>query len=142
MTDTEHMSLAVELAKKDCGWVNPNPMMDAMIVRGGQIIGQGYYEKCGVPHAERNAPASCESSPAGTMIYVILEPCCRYSRTPPCTDAILEDGIRRVATGSRDPSPQVSGKGTVILCSHGIEVMENRLRDEYDTLNQSLFHYV
>lgn len=142
MTDTEYMSLAVELAKKGCGWVNPNPMVGAVIVRDGQIIGQGYHEKYGALHAERNALASCESSPAGATIYVTLEPCCHYGKTPPCTNAILESGIRRVVIGSRDPNPQVSGKGIAILRSHGIEVTENRLKDECDALNQSFFHYI
>ena len=142
MTDTEYMSLAVELAKKGCGWVNPNPMVGAVIVKDGQIIGQGYHEKYGALHAERNALASCESSPAGATIYVTLEPCCHYGKTPPCTDAILESGIRRVVIGSRDPNPQVSGNGIAILRSHGIEVTENRLKDECDALNQSFFHYI
>ena len=117
-------------------------MVGAVIVRDGQIIGQGYHEKYGALHAERNALASCESSPAGATIYVTLEPCCHYGKTPPCTDAILESGIRRVVIGSRDPNPQVSGKGIAILRSHGIEVTENRLKDECDALNQSFFHYI
>lgn len=142
MTDSKYMSLAVELAKKGCGWVNPNPMVGAVIVKDGQIIGQGYHERYGALHAERNALASCRLSPAGATIYVTLEPCCHYGKTPPCTDAILESGIHRVVIGSSDPNPQVSGKGIEILRSHGIEVTKNILKDECDALNQSFFHYI
>ena len=142
MTDTQYMSMAVELAKKGCGWVNPNPMVGAVIVKDGRVIGQGYHERYGALHAERNALASCESSPAGATIYVTLEPCCHYGKTPPCTDAILESGIRRVVIGSRDPNPQVSGKGVKILRSRGIEVTENIKKDECDALNRSFFHYI
>lgn len=142
MTDTEYMQLAVGLAKKGCGWVNPNPMVGAVIVKGGKIIGQGYHQKYGALHAERNAIASCDVSPAGAALYVTLEPCCHYGKTPPCTEAIIESGICRVVIGSSDPNPKVSGKGVEILRSHGIEVIENLLKEECDALNKSFFHYI
>lgn len=142
MMDMEYMCLAIQLAKKGCGWVNPNPMVGAVIVKDGQIIGQGYHEKYGALHAERNALASCRTSPAGATIYVTLEPCCHFGKTPPCTDAILESGIRRVVIGSMDPNPQVSGKGIEILRSRGIEVTEGIRKEECDALNESFFHYI
>jgi diaminohydroxyphosphoribosylaminopyrimidine deaminase/5-amino-6-(5-phosphoribosylamino)uracil reductase len=142
MTDMDYMGLAIQLAKKGCGWVNPNPMVGAVIVKDGQIIGQGYHEKYGALHAERNALASCRISPEGATIYVTLEPCCHYGKTPPCTDAIFKSGIRRVVIGSLDPNPLVSGKGIEILRSRGIEVTESILKDECDALNESFFHYI
>lgn len=142
MKDTDYMRLAVELAKKGCGWVNPNPMVGAVIVKENQIIGDGYHSKYGALHAERNAIATCEGSPVGATIYVTLEPCCHYGKTPPCTDVILESGIHRVVIGSSDPNPMVAGKGIEILRSHGIEVTENLLKDECDMLNKSFFHYI
>lgn len=140
--DMEYMQLALALARKGCGWVAPNPMVGAVIVKDGEIIGQGWHEKCGQPHAERNALASCTKSPRGATMYVTLEPCCHTGRQPPCTDAILEAGIRRVVVGSGDPNPLVAGKGIQILRAHGIEVTENVLREECQRLNEVFFHYI
>lgn len=142
MTDIEYMQVAIKLARKGCGWVNPNPMVGAVIVRDNKIIGQGYHQKYGTLHAERNAIASCEASPAGAALYVTLEPCCHCGKTPPCTEAIIESGIRRVVIGSSDPNPLVAGKGVEMLRSYGIEVIENVLKDECDALNKSFFHYI
>ena len=142
MKDMEYMQLALALARKGCGWVAPNPMVGAVIVKNGEIIGQGWHEKCGQPHAERNALASCTKSPQGATMYVTLEPCCHTGRQPPCTDAILEAGIRRVVIGSGDPNPLAAGKGIQILRAHGIEVMENVLREECQRLNEVFFHYI
>lgn len=140
--DMEYMQLALALARKGCGWVAPNPMVGAVIVKDGEIIGQGWHEKCGQPHAERNALASCTKSPRGATMYVTLEPCCHTGRQPPCTDAILEAGIRRVVVGSGDPNPLVAGKGIQILRAHGIEVTENVLWEECQQLNEVFFHYI
>jgi len=142
MTDAEYMGLALQLAKKGCGWVNPNPMVGAVIVKNGEIIGQGYHQKYGGTHAERNALADCKVSPTGATIYVTLEPCCHYGKTPPCTEAILESSIHRVVIGSSDPNPLVSGKGVGIMRSRGIEVTEDVLKDECDALNKSFFYYI
>lgn len=142
MTDAEYMGLALQLAKKGCGWVNPNPMVGAVIVKDGEIIGQGYHKKYGELHAERNALADCKVSPVGATIYVTLEPCCHYGKTPPCTEAILESGIRRVVIGSSDLNPLVSGKGIGLLRSRGIEVTEAVLKDECDALNKSFFYFI
>ncbi len=142
MNDEEFMKKALELAKLGCGWVNPNPMVGAVIVKDGRVIGKGFHEKYGGLHAERNALANCSESSLGATIYVTLEPCCHYGKTPPCTDAIIESGIRRVVIGSFDPNPKVGGKGISILRSHGIEVVEGILKEECDTLNKSFFHYI
>lgn len=142
MSDTEYMRLALELAKEGCGFVNPNPMVGAVIVKNNEIIGQGYHKKYGQPHAEREALANCRVSPKGATIYVTLEPCCHYGKTPPCTEAIIESGIRRVIIGSADPNPLVEGKGAEILRKHGVEVVENVLKEECDKLNQVFFHFI
>ena len=136
------MRLALELAERGRGWTSPNPMVGAVVVKDGKIIGQGWHQRCGQPHAERNALASCTESPAGAEIYVTLEPCCHHGRQPPCTDAILEAGIRRVVVGSGDPNPLVAGKGAAILRQHGVEVVEGVLRERCDRLNEIFFHYI
>ena len=142
MTDRDFMMRAIELAKKGKGWTNPNPMVGAVIVKNGKIIGEGYHEKCGQLHAERNAIASLTESAEGATIYVTLEPCCHYGKTPPCTEAILEQKIARVVIGSRDPNPKVAGKGAEILRRAGLQVQEDFMREECDELNPVFFHYI
>ncbi|MBQ2444738.1 MAG: bifunctional diaminohydroxyphosphoribosylaminopyrimidine deaminase/5-amino-6-(5-phosphoribosylamino)uracil reductase RibD, partial [Clostridia bacterium] len=138
----KYMLRAIELAKKGIGFAAPNPMVGAVIVKDDRIIGEGYHRKCGELHAERNAFASLTESAEGAEIYVTLEPCCHYGRTPPCTEAIIENKISRVFIGSRDPNPLVSGKGAEILREHGIEVTEDFMREECDELNPIFFHYI
>ena len=141
--DEKYMRMALELALKGRGWVSPNPVVGAVIVRDdGTIIGQGYHERYGELHAERNALKNCIEPPAGATMYVTLEPCCHHGRQPPCTDAILEAGIRRVVVGSGDPNPRVAGGGIRILREHGIEVVEGVLKEECDAVNEIFFHYI
>lgn len=142
MKDEEYMRLAIDLAKKGCGFVSPNPMVGAVIVKDGEIIGQGWHEKYGQPHAERNALASCKESPEGAVMYVTLEPCCHYGKQPPCVNAIMDAKIARVVVGSADPNPLVAGNGIRILKEHGVEVTENVLRKECDSINPVFFHYI
>lgn len=142
MSDEAYMKLALECAEKGCGWVNPNPMVGAVIVKDGRVIGAGYHQRYGGLHAERNALASCVEPPQGATLYVTLEPCCHYGKTPPCTDAILESGIRRVVIGSADPNPLVAGKGIRILRRNGIEVAEGVLREASAKLNEVFFHFI
>ena len=142
MTDQEYMLRAIQLAKKGEGWTNPNPMVGAVIVKDGKIIGEGYHKKYGELHAERNAIASLTESAEGAVIYVTLEPCCHHGKTPPCTEAIIEQKIRKVVIGSRDPNPKVSGKGIKMLQEAGIEVIEDFMREECDRLNPVFFHYI
>ena len=142
MTDQNYMLQAIQLAKQGEGWTNPNPMVGAVIVKNGRIIGKGYHKKCGELHAERNAIASLTESAEGATIYVTLEPCCHYGKTPPCTEAIIVQKIKRVVIGSRDPNPKVSGKGIKMLQEAGIEVIEDFMREECDRLNPVFFHYI
>ena len=142
MIDQNYMLQAIQLAKQGEGWTNPNPMVGAVIVKNGRIIGKGYHKKCGELHAERNAIASLTESAEGATIYVTLEPCCHYGKTPPCTEAIIEQKIKRVVIGSRDPNPKVSGKGIKMLQEAGIEVIEDFMREECDRLNPVFFHYI
>ena len=140
--DRQYMKMALELAQKGMGFTAPNPMVGAVIVKNGRIIGQGYHRKYGDLHAEREALAVCTEEPKGASIYVTLEPCCHYGKQPPCVNAILEAGIRRVIIGSSDPNPLVAGKGIRILKDHGIEVTENILKEECDKLNEAFFYYI
>lgn len=140
--DRQYMKMALELAQKGMGFTAPNPMVGAVIVKNGRIIGQGYHRKYGELHAEREALAVCTEKPKGASIYVTLEPCCHYGKQPPCVNAILEAGIRRVIIGSSDPNPLVAGKGIRILKDHGIEVTENILKEECDKLNEAFFYYI
>lgn len=142
LTDKEYMLRAISLAKKGEGWTNPNPMVGAVIVRDGRIIGEGYHKKYGELHAERNAFASLKESAKGATMYVTMEPCCHYGKTPPCTQAIIEHKIGKVVIGSKDPNPKVSGKGVQILKEAGISVVEDFLREECDKLNPIFFHYI
>lgn len=142
MPESQFMERAIELAQKGRGWVNPNPMVGAVIVKDGRIIGEGYHARWGELHAERNAIASLTESAQGAELYVTLEPCCHYGRTPPCTQAILEQKIGKVIIGSPDPNPQVAGKGARILRQAGVEVVEDFMREECDRLNPVFFHYI
>ena len=136
------MERAIELARRGLGFTSPNPMVGAVIVKDGKIIGEGYHERCGELHAERNALASLTESAEGATIYVTLEPCCHYGKTPPCTEAILEHKLAKVVIGSRDPNPLVSGKGAAILRKAGVEVVEDFMREECDAINPVFFHYI
>ncbi|MBQ7102948.1 MAG: bifunctional diaminohydroxyphosphoribosylaminopyrimidine deaminase/5-amino-6-(5-phosphoribosylamino)uracil reductase RibD [Anaerotignum sp.] len=142
MSNEIYMRRAVELAKLGIGAVDPNPLVGAVIVKNGRIIGEGYHICCGDLHAERNAFANCTEDPANADLYVTLEPCCHQGRTSPCTDIILEKRIRRVFIGSHDPNPKVCGKGTALLRQNGVEVIEEFLQEECDALNPIFFHYI
>lgn len=142
MDQKEYMRRAIEFAKCGLGHTNPNPLVGAVIVKDGRIIGEGYHARYGELHAERNAIASLKESAKGATIYVTLEPCCHYGKTPPCTEAIIEQGISKVVIGSRDPNPKVAGKGVKILKAAGIEVIEDYMREECDQLNPVFFHYI
>lgn len=142
MEDAFFMKTAVELAERGCGRVSPNPMVGAVIVKDGMIIGRGWHRQYGQSHAEVNSLADCGGDAQGATMYVTLEPCCYWGKTPPCTDAIIAAGIRRVVVGSTDPNPQVAGQGIAILRRHGIEVTAGVLKDECDKQNHVFFHYI
>lgn len=142
MNDQDFMRIALELAEQGKGWVNPNPMVGALVVKDSRIIGKGYHHRFGGAHAEREALAACTESPEGATLYVTLEPCCHYGKTPPCTEAIIAAGISRVVIGSFDPNPLVAGKGIESLRIHGILVTEGILEKECNELNEVFFHYI
>lgn len=142
MTDAQYMQIALEEAWKGCGFVNPNPMVGCIIVKDGRIIGRGFHKKYGGLHAERNALASCTTSPEGATVYVTLEPCCHWGKTPPCTDALIEAKVSRVVSGSQDPNPLVSGKSRTLLENAGIKTETGVLKEQCDALNEAFFHYI
>ena len=142
---TEHsfyMERAIQLAKRGTGFTNPNPLVGAVIVKDHRIIGEGWHARYGDLHAERNALKHCTEDPAGATMYVTLEPCCHHGKQPPCTEALVESGIRRVYIGSRDFNPLVFGKGVQYLEEHGIEVIPDFLREACDKLNPIFFRYI
>lgn len=140
--DQKYMKIAIELAKKGEGFVNPNPMVGAVIVKENRIIGQGYHKKFGEFHAERNAILNCSENMTGADMYVTLEPCCHYGKTPPCTDIIIKSGIKRVIVGCTDINPTVKNKGLKTLYNNGIKVEVGILEQECKKLNEIFFHYI
>lgn len=165
--DARFMRRAIELAWRGWGWTNPNPLVGCVLVRDGRIIGEGWHEKCGQAHAERNALADCArraadgatdaehvdadaaptADPArgharGATAYVTLEPCCHTGKQPPCTKALIAAGVARVVVGSRDPNPLVAGKGSAQLREAGVRVDEDALRGECDELNPIFFRFI
>lgn len=142
MRDRDYMRMALEEAVKGEGWTNPNPMVGAVIVKDGRVIGKGFHERYGRLHAERNAIADCRESMEGATIYVTLEPCCHHGKQPPCTEAIIRERFARVVIGSDDPNPLVAGKGVRILREHGIQVDTGVEKEACDALNPVFFHYI
>lgn len=140
--EENYMRYALELAKKGIGYVNPNPLVGAVLVKENQIIGEGYHKKFGGLHAEREAFQNTKESANGATLYVTLEPCCHYGKTPPCTDVIIESGVSKVVIGCSDPNPKVAGKGIEQLKKHGIQVQVGVLRKECEELNRIFFHYI
>lgn len=142
-TDEEFMLHALQLAKRGFGHVAPNPAVGAVIVASnGRVIGEGWHERFGGLHAERNAFAHCADDTQGATLYVTLEPCCHWGKTPPCTDIIIEKKIGRVVVGSMDPNPLVAGKGVRILREAGIDVVTGVCKKACDDLNRPFFHYI
>nr|WP_207753601.1 bifunctional diaminohydroxyphosphoribosylaminopyrimidine deaminase/5-amino-6-(5-phosphoribosylamino)uracil reductase RibD [Clostridium paridis] len=130
------MKKALELARKGAGKVNPNPMVGAVIVKDDEIIGEGFHEFYGGPHAEVNALSSAVESVEGSTVYVTLEPCHHYGKTPPCVDALIRNKVARVVIGQKDPNPLVAGKSISKLLEHGIEVEVGILEEECKKLNE------
>ncbi len=137
--DTWHMRRALELAIRGQGYVEPNPMVGCVLAQGAEIIGEGWHRRFGGPHAEVEALAIAGDRAAGTTMYVTLEPCCHFGKTPPCTRAILRAGIRRVVVAQRDPFPEVNGGGLAELQAAGIEVRVGILEAEARRLNAPYF---
>jgi diaminohydroxyphosphoribosylaminopyrimidine deaminase / 5-amino-6-(5-phosphoribosylamino)uracil reductase len=122
MSDHYFMSIALELAERGRGWVEPNPLVGAVVVRDGQVVAEGWHEKFGQAHAEVNALKQAGEAASGSTLYVTLEPCCHFGKTPPCTESVIQAGIRRVVVAMLDPFPQVAGQGAAQLRQAGIVV--------------------
>ena len=140
--DKQYMQRALMLAEKGRGWTNPNPMVGAVIVKDGRIIGEGYHERCGEGHAEVNAFANATEDPEDADLYVTLEPCSHYGKTPPCADLIIRKKIKRVVIAALDPNPLVSGRGVKKLEEAGIEVASGLLEEESIRLNEIFMKYI
>ena len=140
--DIIYMRMAMELAERGKGFVNPNPLVGAVVVKDDLVIGEGWHRKYGCLHAEREALAACKEDPSGSTMYVTLEPCCHYGKQPPCTDAIIAAGISRVVVGIPDPNPLVAGKGVSILRKHGIEVECGLLEADLKYQNRVFLKYI
>src|SRR5436309_136263 len=121
--DLRHIERAIELAHEGRGHTSPNPIVGAVVVRDGEVLGEGFHAAYGAPHAEVSAIAACREDPIGATLYVTLEPCCHQGNTPPCTDAIVKAGIKRVVVASDDPTEKASGRGLGILRDEGIDVV-------------------
>lgn len=136
------MRRAIELAKKGGGYVHPNPLVGCLVVKDDEIIAEGYHEKYGEFHAERNALTRCKTETKGASLYVTLEPCCHYGKTPPCTEIIIEKGIKKVFVGILDPNLLVAGKGVKILQDAGIEVEVGLCENEIREMNKVFLKYI
>ena len=133
--DTRHMSRALELASRGLWSTDPNPRVGCVIADGERVIAEGWHERAGGLHAEAAALAVAGSAARGATAYVTLEPCCHHGRTPPCADALIAAGLRRVCYAIRDPNPRVSGGGAARLAAAGIEVTSGQLAREATALN-------
>ncbi|WP_041283760.1 bifunctional diaminohydroxyphosphoribosylaminopyrimidine deaminase/5-amino-6-(5-phosphoribosylamino)uracil reductase RibD [Desulfobacca acetoxidans] len=137
--DQRYMALALKLAARGVGCTSPNPMVGAVVVRDGYIVGRGYHRRYGGPHAEVEALRQAGSQADGATLYVTLEPCNHYGQTPPCTEAILAAGIRRVVIANSDPNPHVAGGGAAYLQSKGLLVQSGLLAKAGSRLNEAFF---
>ncbi|WP_255724506.1 bifunctional diaminohydroxyphosphoribosylaminopyrimidine deaminase/5-amino-6-(5-phosphoribosylamino)uracil reductase RibD [Shimazuella soli] len=135
------MNLAIQLAKATTGQTSPNPMVGAVVVKDNRLLGTGAHLKAGTPHAEVHALNMAADEAKGSTIYVTLEPCNHFGRTPPCTEKIIECGVKRVVIGSGDPDSLVAGKGVARLKEAGIEVLEGVKKQECLQLNEAYFHH-
>ncbi len=140
--DKEFMKKALNLARRGGGYVNPNPQVGAVVIREGEVVGKGYHEKFGAPHAEVRALEDAGAQAKGGVMYVTLEPCVHYGKTPPCTEAIMESGLNRLHVAIEDPNPKVSGKGIEKLRKAGVDVSLGLLKEEAEKLNEIYLHYV
>jgi len=137
-----YMNLAMKLALKSKGRTSPNPMVGALVVRNSRIIGRGYHEKTGSPHAEVVALDEAGKKAKGSLLYVTMEPCTHFGRTPPCVDRIIKSGVQEVIIGMVDPNPRNNGRGTEILKQHKIKVQIGFLEEELRKLNEVFIKYI
>lgn len=140
--DEQCMHLALSLARKGTGTTSPNPMVGAVVLKGNRIVGKGYHRKAGMPHAEVVALNEAQEEAKGATLYVNLEPCVHVGRTPPCVNAIIAAGVRRVVVAMLDPNPRMNGMGIDALKKAGIEVKVGLLEDEAKRLNEAFVVYM
>jgi len=140
--DRHYMRLAIELAKAGIGQTSPNPVVGSLVVNDGEIVGIGAHLRAGEPHAEVHAIRMAGEKAKGATVYVTLEPCSHYGKTPPCADLLIEKKVKRVVIATTDPNPLVAGKGIMKLREAGIEVDVGVLKEEADKLNSFFFHYI
>lgn len=136
------MRRALRLARRAAGRTSPNPMVGAVVVRDGRVVGEGYHARAGAPHAEAHALRAAGAEAAGATLYVTLEPCDHHGRTPPCTEAIIAAGVRRVVAAAEDPNPLVAGRGLERLRAAGLTVETGVLEDEARALNEAFFKFI
>ena len=145
VSDLRFMRLALRLAFRARGQTSPNPLVGAVLVRSGRVIGQGWHRKAGEPHAEIEALLDAKrrgENAQGSTLYVTLEPCCTHGRTPPCTEAILAAGIKRVVVAATDPNPKHAGRGFRLLTKTGVKVSHGVLAGEATRLNEAFNHWI
>ena len=145
MSADPFMRLALRLARRGYGMTSPNPMVGAVLMKGGKVIGQGWHHQAGGPHAEIEALRDAQKrgyNPKGATLFVTLEPCCTHGRTPPCTEAIIAAGIKHVFVGATDPNPNHSGKGFKVLQRAKITVSHGILADKCARLNEAFHHWI
>ena len=142
MNDETYMRKALDLARLAEGWTSPNPMVGAVLVRDGSIVGQGFHQRAGTAHAEVHALAQAGDAAAGATLYVTLEPCSHHGRTPPCVEAILQAKVARVVAAMTDPNPLVDGSGLARLRQEGVEVTTGVLENEARDLNEVFLKFI
>lgn len=142
MNDLDYMGLAINLAKATTGQTSPNPHVGAVLVKNHQIVGMGAHLKAGEPHAEVHAIRMAGDKAEGATLYVTLEPCSHFGKTPPCSNLVIEAGIKKVFVASLDPNPLVGGAGIKKMLAAGIEVEVGVMKDEAEALNKVFFHYI
>ncbi|MCX6282827.1 MAG: bifunctional diaminohydroxyphosphoribosylaminopyrimidine deaminase/5-amino-6-(5-phosphoribosylamino)uracil reductase RibD [Bacteroidetes bacterium] len=142
MTDKKYMRRALSLAARGAGFVCPNPLVGAVVVKDGEIVGEGWHELFGGPHAEVNAIARAGEQARGADLYVNLEPCNHQGKTPPCTELIIRSGINKVVIGMKDPNPLVNGQGSSLLRQNGIEVHTGIMEKESRKLNEVFIKFI
>jgi len=140
--DRKRLELAFRLARRGFGRTSPNPMVGAVLVKNGKIIGQGWHHRAGAPHAEIEALRSAKENPRGATLFVTLEPCCTHGRTPPCTEAIIAAGLKRVVVAALDPNPAHCGRGLKMLRQAGISVSHGLLAGQELRLNEAFRHWI
>ena len=137
-----YMNLAMRLALKAKGLTSPNPVVGAVVVKDGRIVGKGFHEKAGLAHAEVVALDDAGTLAKGATLYVTLEPCCHFGRTPPCVDRIIQSGIKEVCIGMSDPNPLNNGRGIRILTSHKIKVRAGIIEEKLRAMNKAFITYI